>query len=136
MELNQNGLPSKKIPDSDINTPELWLTVARWYIFKQKIQIWLIFGGLFYNDLVYFTTIWSILQPFGLFYNHLVYFTTIWSILQPFGMIFGNLVYFPPFGNVLSRIIWQPCSDSGTGQHDRNLRFLWATCGGVNLFFH
>jgi hypothetical protein len=30
----------------------------------------------------------------GLFYGHLVYFTAIWSILQPFGTFCGHLVFF------------------------------------------
>jgi hypothetical protein len=37
--------------------------------------------GLFCGHLVYFTAIWSILQPFGLFYSHLVYFEAIRYIL-------------------------------------------------------
>jgi hypothetical protein len=52
-------------------------------------SIWSI---LQHNNLVYFTTIWSILQQFGLFYNNLVYFTTIWSILWPFGLFSPFLV--------------------------------------------
>jgi hypothetical protein len=30
--------------------------------------------GMFYDPLVYFTSIWYILRPMGLFYGHLVYF--------------------------------------------------------------
>jgi hypothetical protein len=85
--------------------------------------------GLFYDHLVYFITIWSILWPFGLFYDHLVYFMTIWSILWPFGLFYDNLIYFMTIGSILwplgifcghlvyfsqfwyfvPRIIWQPC---------------------------
>jgi hypothetical protein len=64
----------------------------------------------FYGHLVYFTAIWSILQPFGLFYIHLVYFTAIWYILCTFGMYCGNLVYFIPFWYVVLVKIWQPWS--------------------------
>jgi hypothetical protein len=41
----------------------LGIRVARWYIFKPKIQIW-----------VKFVRCWYILCPSGRFYGHLVYF--------------------------------------------------------------
>jgi hypothetical protein len=77
--------------------------------------------GLFYDHLVYFTAIWSILLPFCLFYCHFVYFTAILSILRPFGLFYGHLVFFVaiwstlwPFG-IFSQFwyvapgkIWQP----------------------------
>jgi hypothetical protein len=43
--------------------------------------------GLFHQNLVYFSAIWSILWPFGLF-------MAIWSILWPIGLFYGHLVYF------------------------------------------
>jgi hypothetical protein len=46
--------------------------------------------------LVYFTTIWNILQPFSI-HN-----------LWPFGIVCGHLVFFPRFGMLGSRKIWQP----------------------------
>jgi hypothetical protein len=49
--------------------------VARWYIFKPKIQIWVIFGGLC-NE-----RCWYILWIFDLFYSHSVHFMDIWCIL-------------------------------------------------------
>jgi hypothetical protein len=54
--------------------------------------------GTFYEHLVYFTNIWSILRPFGLFYDHLVYFMVVWYI------------YCFPFWYVVLRKIWQPWS--------------------------
>jgi hypothetical protein len=45
--------------------------VARWYLFKPKIPIWLNFGGASeLKMLVYFMVIWNILQPFGTFNVH------------------------------------------------------------------
>jgi hypothetical protein len=56
----------------------VWLRVARWYIFKPKFQIWVIFERLrmksvrtLYGHLVY-------RQHFGIFYGHLVYFKVVW----------------------------------------------------------
>jgi hypothetical protein len=41
--------------------------VARWFIFKQKIQIWVNFGGaLDLKMLIYFMAIWNILWAFGM----------------------------------------------------------------------
>jgi hypothetical protein len=56
---------------------ELASSAARWYIFKPKIQIWRV---LQWNMLVYFMSIWYILQTFAIFYGHLVYFLVIWYI--------------------------------------------------------
>jgi hypothetical protein len=56
--------------------------VARWFVFKPKIQIWVILEGcrlenvyIFYCHLEYFMEIWGILCPFGTFCIHLVHFT-------------------------------------------------------------
>jgi hypothetical protein len=38
------------------------------------------------------------MENLGTFYDHLVYFTAIVSILWPFGIFCGHLVYFPRFG--------------------------------------
>jgi hypothetical protein len=44
----------------------------------------------------------------------LVYFISIWYILQPVIGIFSDyLVYFPPFWYVAARKIWQACNSSG-----------------------
>jgi hypothetical protein len=88
------------------------LMVARWFIFRPKIVIWVHFGGpcdgicwcnlwtfgLFYGQLVYFTASWSILRQFGIFCGHLVYFVAIWSILWPFGVFNGHMVYVVAIG--------------------------------------
>jgi hypothetical protein len=59
--------------------------VARWYIFKPKIPIWVYFWrALEWKILIYFKDIWNILRPFGIFYGHLVtlvYFYLFWCII-------------------------------------------------------
>jgi hypothetical protein len=81
--------------------------VARWYLFKPKVQIWVNLGGscnwrwwyilrpfgLYYGHLAYITAIWPILRPFGLFYSHLVYLISIWYILRPFCISDVHSVY-------------------------------------------
>jgi hypothetical protein len=57
--------------------------VARWFIFKPKIQIWVYLGGPWNVTCNY------ILWPFGIF-------TAIWYNLWP--LFCGHLVYFPSFG--------------------------------------
>jgi hypothetical protein len=45
--------------------------VARWFVFKPKITIWVNFVGvLLLNILVYFMTIWSILRKLEIFNGH------------------------------------------------------------------
>jgi hypothetical protein len=45
--------------------------VARWFLFKPKIQIWVNFGGSCTEwCLVYFMDTWSILRSFVIFYRH------------------------------------------------------------------
>jgi hypothetical protein len=56
--------------------------VARWFIFKPKITIWVNFRGLCYERC------WNILWPFSLYYDHLIYFVVIWYILWSFGIYF------------------------------------------------
>jgi hypothetical protein len=61
--------------------------VARWFIFKPKIPIWVDFGvpciaGIFYGQLVNFLAICYILWHFGIFYGTLVYFVVIWYIFS------------------------------------------------------
>jgi hypothetical protein len=60
--------------------------VARWFIFKPKITIWVNFGGLCVCKMFL-----NILWPFWISYGHCVEFVVIWYI-------------FP--------IIWQPCFPS------------------------
>jgi hypothetical protein len=60
--------------------------VARWYIFKPKIKIGVIFGvscnGRF----------WNISWTFGPFYSHLIYLIDIGYLLWYIGKIFPVLV--------------------------------------------
>jgi hypothetical protein len=60
--------------------------VARWFIFKQKIQIWVNFERPRMEMLVYFT------------YGHLEYFTVIWYTLWPFGNVVVIWYIFPRLG--------------------------------------
>jgi hypothetical protein len=50
------------------------------FIFKQKIPIWVNFGGPYidWKMLKYFMAVWNILQTFGIFYDHLVNIVFIW----------------------------------------------------------
>jgi hypothetical protein len=92
----RNGFCVVGIP---CRTKRVVARVARWYIFKPKLQIWLVLEeglvmedvGLFYGHLVYFTAIWYILLTFGLF-------SAIWYILLTSGIYYGHLVYFSRFG--------------------------------------
>jgi hypothetical protein len=69
--------------------------VARWFLSKPKIPIWVNLGGPLNAKCVY------ILWPFGIFYRNLGYFMTIWYILCSFGKFFR-------FWYIVSRKIWQP----------------------------
>jgi hypothetical protein len=44
--------------------------------------------GLFYDHLVYFMIIWSILRPLEIFQGHLVYFVVNWYIFPHFGILY------------------------------------------------
>jgi hypothetical protein len=64
--------------------------VARWFLFKPKIPIWVNFGGScngrcwhVYGYWVHFT----VLRSFVIFYGHLVYFVVIWYIFPRFGSL-------------------------------------------------
>jgi hypothetical protein len=65
--------------------------VARWFVFKPKIQIWVNFGGSFDGRC------WLILWPFDLFdgnlaifYGFLVHFMVIWYI-SPVSVSFSRI---------------------------------------------
>jgi hypothetical protein len=64
-----------------------WLTtrVARWFVFKPKIQIWVNFGESCNGSC------WYILWTLGPFYG-------LCYILCTFGIVHGTLVYFSRFG--------------------------------------
>jgi hypothetical protein len=51
--------------------------VARWYIFKPKIQIWVNFER---PAMVYYYSHLVKVRPFGTFYDHLVYVHPFWYI--------------------------------------------------------
>jgi hypothetical protein len=76
--------------------------VARWQIFKQKIPIWVHFGGPCNGRC------WHIICTLGLFYF------AIWYILWPFGIFYGYLVYFSHFGRLFQEKSGNPgCAAEG-----------------------
>jgi hypothetical protein len=60
--------------------------VARRFVFKPEIPIWVNFRGPWIGKNGY------ILWPFGIFYDHLVHFVFIWYVLCSFGTFFPFLV--------------------------------------------
>jgi hypothetical protein len=64
--------------------------VARWFVFKPKIPIWVNFGGPSNGKCC-----------FGIFYWYL---DNVWQ----FGIVCSNLLYFSHFGILGARRIWQP----------------------------
>jgi hypothetical protein len=68
--------------------------VARWFVFKPKIQIWINFGGPYIVKCLY------ILRPLGIFYGDWGYFMTIWYILNSYGTFSGfDIMYHEKSGN-------------------------------------
>jgi hypothetical protein len=65
----------------------IWSRVARSFIFKPKIQIWVNFGGSCNGRFCYIYILW-----------HLANFPTIRYILLHYGIFYGHLIYFPRFG--------------------------------------
>jgi hypothetical protein len=65
--------------------------VARWFVFKPKISIWVNFGGPYidWKMLIYFLA-----TVFGIVYRHLGYFITILYILCSFGTFYRFWVSF------------------------------------------
>jgi hypothetical protein len=64
--------------------------VARWFVFKQKIPIWVNFGVPYvdWKRLIYFMTICNISWTFGIFKDHTVHFVFIWYIFSDFGIMY------------------------------------------------
>jgi hypothetical protein len=79
-----------------------WLRVARWFIYRPKITIW-----------VYFRVscdwkCWYILWPFLIFYGNWVYVL----YCHMYGIYFASFGTVFLFWYVVPRNIWQPCSRS------------------------
>jgi hypothetical protein len=62
--------------------------VARWFVFKPKIPIWVNFGEPWIGNVIYFIATWNILWKFWIFYDHLVHFVFIWYIFAGFGIMY------------------------------------------------
>jgi hypothetical protein len=56
--------------------------VARWFLLKPRIPIWVNFGGPQIGKCLY--KLW----PFGIFYRHMGYFMTIWYIFSGLGIMY------------------------------------------------
>jgi hypothetical protein len=83
---------SSLAPWKPLNNVHSW--VARWFVFKPKIQIWVNFGGSCDERC------WSFLWPFGQFDVHLaifcgflVYFMVIWYIFPVCKINLATLVH-------------------------------------------
>jgi hypothetical protein len=61
--------------------------VARWYIFKPNIPVWVNFGGPGMEYVGIFMAILSIVQPNGIFYG-IWSIVVIWYIFPSFGMLY------------------------------------------------
>jgi hypothetical protein len=61
--------------------------VARWFVFKPKIQIWVNFGGSRNGRR------WYILRTLGPFYGLLLFYMDIWYSSWKFGIFFPVLVF-------------------------------------------
>jgi hypothetical protein len=59
----------------------LVIRVARWFVFKPKIPIWVNFGESCHGKS------WYILWPFGLFNGYWKHFMAIWYIFPRFGIL-------------------------------------------------
>jgi hypothetical protein len=70
--------------------------VARWFVFKPKIQIWVNFFRALQWKMYYI--LWSLGPFYGFCY-----------ILWTFGIIRSNMLYIFPFWYFVPRKIWQPC---------------------------
>jgi hypothetical protein len=107
----------------NLHTP-LHTRVARWFVFKPKIPIWVNFAGRYID--------WKngyILWPFGIFYGHLVYFMTIWYIL-----IWYIFACFGPrkSGNPAPHCVYWLRSSTNTKKLEPN-RNTFCTCDQSNF---
>jgi hypothetical protein len=88
--------------------------VARWFIFKPKILIWVNFGRSC-NGKCWFTVC-----PFGECSSHLVNAPAIWYNLWAFGIFYGRLVYFPHFGIFFTVLVCCTNKNLATGACQNN----------------
>jgi hypothetical protein len=61
--------------------------VARWYIFKSKIKIWVDFGGSCNGSCLYIIWPFGLLWQFYIFCGHLVHYIVLWYIFPRFGVL-------------------------------------------------
>jgi hypothetical protein len=82
---SRGGGEAQEVTDPKKGPALVSIRVARWFVFKPKIQNWVNFRGSCNG------TGWYILRSFVIF-----------------GIVRGNLVFFPRFGILYPRKIWQP----------------------------
>jgi hypothetical protein len=58
------------------------------YLKTKSSNLVLFWGALEWKMMVYFTTIWYILQPIVVFYDYMVYFGVLWYILSRLGKFY------------------------------------------------
>jgi hypothetical protein len=76
--------------------------VARWFVFKPKMPIWVNFGGYCNGSCgSILWPFWSILRSLGTVGGHLVYFMVIWYIFG-FGMLYQEKYGNPVISDVTS----------------------------------
>jgi hypothetical protein len=85
---------------------DVWTRVARWFVFKPKIQILVKFGGPLNRKCCYICYICYILFL-------LEYCTAIWYNLQPFGRVCGHLLC------IFFRF-WYVCTEQKSGNPGLN----------------
>jgi hypothetical protein len=66
------------------------------------------------------------MEDVGIFYDLLVFFTAICSLVRAFGVCYGNLLYFSRFWYFVPRKIWQPCTTPARAEPKARLNLLSA----------
>jgi hypothetical protein len=68
-------LAAYQVPKARIFADSYLRRVARWYVFKPKIQIWVNFcGPCNEKSWLFFMVIWNMLRQFGIVKDHLEYY--------------------------------------------------------------
>jgi hypothetical protein len=135
--LSQTTPPNKYLCLAHSLLSQFTIRVARWFLFRPKIPIWVYFGGPWNGKFWYICIFWS----FGIFYDHWVYFwafvnsVVIWYIFPHFGTLHqeksGN-----PAPNLSFCLFLQLSFPLTLCQGDQNGRIFsyWATVYFGQLF--
>jgi hypothetical protein len=81
--------------------------VARWFVFKPKIPIWVNFGAPYIGKCLYISwPFWNILRTWWIFYyGNLLHLVLIWCIFSGFGILYRE-----KSGNPASKFLSTSCS--------------------------